>query len=52
MLAGQGGLALARQDWARALGIYHQAVVLATQVKRLARLPGLYHELPRCRRCE
>jgi len=42
MLAGQGGLALARQDWARALGIYQQAVVLATQVKRLARLPGLY----------
>jgi len=42
MLAGQGSLALARQDWPRALGIYQQAIVLATQVKRLGRLPGLY----------
>ncbi len=42
MLAGQGGLALARQDWSRALGIYQQAIALATQVKRLGRLPGLY----------
>jgi CHAT domain-containing protein len=42
MLAGQGGLALARQDWPRALGIYQQAIALATQVKRLGRLPGLY----------
>ncbi|HJV57978.1 MAG TPA: CHAT domain-containing protein, partial [Methylomirabilota bacterium] len=42
MLAGQGGLALARQDWSRALGIYQQTIALATQVKRLGRLPGLY----------
>jgi CHAT domain-containing protein len=42
MLAGQGGLALARQDWSRALGIYQQAIALAAQVKRLGRLPGLY----------
>jgi len=42
MLAGQGGLALAQQDWSRALGIYQQAIALTTQVKRLGRLPGLY----------
>ena len=42
MLAGQGGPALARQDWARALGIFERAIALASQVKRLGRLPGLY----------
>lgn len=42
MLSGQGGLALARQDWSRALGIFQQAIALATQVRRLGRLPGLY----------
>ena len=42
MLAGQGGLALARQDWPRALGIFQQAIALASQIKRLGRLPGLY----------
>ena len=31
-------LALARQDWSRALGIFQQAIALATQVKRLGRL--------------
>jgi tetratricopeptide (TPR) repeat protein len=42
MFAGQGSLALARQDWSRALGIYQQAIVLAPQGKRLGHLHALY----------
>lgn len=42
LLAGQGGLALARQDWTKALGLYQQAVTLAAQIKRTRSVPGLY----------
>jgi tetratricopeptide (TPR) repeat protein len=42
LLAGQGGLALARQDWTKALGLYQQAVTLAAQIKRTRNVPGLY----------
>ena len=42
-LSGQGSLALARQDWARALAVYQQATTLASQIKRMGGLPALYH---------
>ena len=42
LLGGQGGLALARQDWAKALGLYQQAITLAAQIKRTRSVPGLY----------
>jgi tetratricopeptide (TPR) repeat protein len=43
LLSGQGSLALARQDWPKALGIYQQCITLADQIKRLGALPTLYH---------
>ena len=43
LLSGQGTLALARQDWPTALGIYQQCIALANQVKRVGGLPALYH---------
>jgi len=42
LLAGQGGLALARQDWTKALGLYQRGVTLAAQIKRTRSVPGLY----------
>jgi CHAT domain-containing protein len=42
LLAGQGSLALARQDWAKALDLYQQSIALANRIKRVAGLPRLY----------
>jgi len=42
LLSGQGSLALARQDWAKALGLYQQTIALAAQIKRTRGLPGFY----------
>lgn len=42
LLGGLGSLALARQDWARALAVYQQAIGLTTRIKRVGRLPALY----------
>ena len=42
LLSGQGQLALARQDWTKALDRYQQAVALSVQIKRTRGLPGLY----------
>ena len=47
ILTGQGTLALARQDWAKALDIYQRSLVLAGQVDRIGALPSLYHGLAR-----
>jgi CHAT domain-containing protein len=43
LLAGQGSLALSRQDWAKALGIYGQSIALSNQIKRTGGMAGLYH---------
>jgi len=43
LLAGQGQLALSRQDWAKALGIYQQSIALSNQIKRAGGMAGLYH---------
>jgi CHAT domain-containing protein len=42
LLGGQGSLALARQDWAKALDLYQQSIALANRIKRVAGLPSLY----------
>jgi CHAT domain-containing protein len=42
LLSGQGSLALARQDWAKALGFYQQCIALSNQTNRAGGLPGLY----------
>lgn len=41
VLHGQGSLALSRQDWSKALTLYQQSAVLATQVNRTGALPWL-----------
>ena len=47
ILGGQANLALARQDWAKAAGLYQQSITLATQIKRVGGLPNLYNGLAR-----
>jgi CHAT domain-containing protein len=47
LLAGQGSLALSRQDWAKALGIYQQSIALSDQMKRIRDHPYLYNGLSR-----
>lgn len=47
ILGGQANLAVARQDWARAAGLYQQSIMLATQIKRVGGLPNLYNGLAR-----
>ena len=47
LLAGQGNLALSRQDWSKALGIYQQGIALANQIKRAGSLPYLYQSQAR-----
>jgi len=42
-LGGQGYAAIVRQDWAKALAIYQQAIPMASQIKRTGALPVLYH---------
>ncbi|HTY79659.1 MAG TPA: CHAT domain-containing tetratricopeptide repeat protein [Candidatus Bathyarchaeia archaeon] len=42
LLAGQGTVALSRGDWAKALGIYQQAIALANQIQSSGNLPYLY----------
>lgn len=42
LLSGQGSLALSRQEWAKALGIYQQCIALSNQTNRAGGLPGLY----------
>jgi CHAT domain-containing protein len=42
LLSGQGSLALARRDWAKALSVYEQSIALANQVKNPAGVAGLY----------
>jgi len=44
---GQGVLALSRQDWSRALGVYQQGMALATQIKRTGALMWLNYGLAR-----
>ncbi len=47
ILGGQANLAVARQDWAKAAGLYQQSIALATQIKRVGGLPNLYNGLAR-----
>ena len=47
ILGGQANLAVARQDWAKATGLYQQSIALATQIKRVGGLPNLYNGLAR-----
>jgi len=47
LLAGQGSLALSRQDWSKALGIYQQSIALSDQMRRISDHPYLYHGLAR-----
>jgi CHAT domain-containing protein len=47
VLGGQGSLALSRQDWSKALGIYQQSIVLSDQMKRISDHPYLYNGLAR-----
>jgi CHAT domain-containing protein len=42
MLSAQANLALARKDWAKALGLSQQSIALATQVNQTRGVPGLY----------
>jgi CHAT domain-containing protein len=44
---GQGVLALSRQDWSRALGVYQQGIALANQIKQTGALMWLNHGLAR-----
>ena len=47
ILGGQANLALARQDWPRAVASYQQSIALATQLRRVGGLPYLYQGLAR-----
>jgi CHAT domain-containing protein len=47
ILGGQGSLALSRQDWSKAVGIYQQSVALATQTKKTGALAHLNQGLAR-----
>jgi CHAT domain-containing protein len=47
ILGCQGSLALSRQDWSKALGIYQQSIALSDQMKRIPDHPYLYHGLAR-----
>jgi CHAT domain-containing protein len=47
ILVGQGAVALSRQDWSKALGVYQRGIGLASQVKRTGALALLYHGLSR-----
>jgi len=47
ILGGQADLALSRQDWSKAAGLYQQSLALATQIKRVGGLPYLYQGLAR-----
>jgi CHAT domain-containing protein/tetratricopeptide (TPR) repeat protein len=47
LLAGQGSLALSRQDWSKALAIYQQSIALSDQMKRITDHPYLYNGLAR-----
>ncbi len=47
ILGGQGSLALSRQDWPKAVGIYQQSIALANQIKHTGGLPTLYQGLAR-----
>jgi CHAT domain-containing protein len=47
LLAGQGSLALSRQDWPKALGIYQQSIALSDQMRRISDHPYLYNGLAR-----
>jgi CHAT domain-containing protein/predicted negative regulator of RcsB-dependent stress response len=47
LLAGQGSLALSRQDWSKALGIYQQSIALSDQMRRISDHPYLYNGLAR-----
>ena len=47
ILGGQANLALARQDWPKAVASYQQSIALATQLRRVGGLPYLYQGLAR-----
>jgi CHAT domain-containing protein len=47
ILGGQANLALARQDWPKAVASYQQSIALATQMRRVGGLPYLYQGLAR-----
>ena len=47
ILGGQGNLALSRQDWSKAAGIYQQSVTLATQTRKKGALAHLNQGLAR-----
>jgi len=47
LLGGQGSLALSRQDWSKAVGIYQQSIALATQIKQTDALAHLNQGLAR-----
>src|SRR6266478_2592225 len=47
LLAGQGSLALSRQDWSKALGVYQQSIALSDQMRRITDHPYLYNGLAR-----
>src|SRR5713101_815972 len=42
MLSAQANLAVARKDWAKALGLFQQSIALATQVNQTRGVPSLY----------
>ena len=42
VLAAQGNLALARQEWTKALGLYEECIVGSVPLGRAGALPGLY----------
>src|SRR5712692_3448444 len=47
LLAGQGNLALSRQDWSKALDVYQRSIALSDQMKRITDHPYLYNGLAR-----
>src|SRR6266700_2337230 len=47
VLGGQGSLALSRQDWSKALGVYQQSIALSDQMRRITDHPYLYNGLAR-----
>jgi len=47
IMQAQGGLALSRRDWSKALGLYEQAVAVASQLKRPGALMWINHGLSR-----
>jgi CHAT domain-containing protein len=47
ILGGQGGLALSRQDWSKAAGIYQQSIALTSQTKKTGALAHFNQGLAR-----